>query len=74
MKYMQSPPSPHRGVEFQTDCSNCGQSAKTPHCLYCRRVCFMCAICHVSVLGKSLRYFYCIVLNNEIIRIRYILF
>ncbi|CAL4068275.1 unnamed protein product, partial [Meganyctiphanes norvegica] len=51
LKYLQAAPAPHRGVEFQTECGFCGQSAKGPQCLYCRRFSFSCAICHIAVKG-----------------------
>ncbi|XP_069174036.1 GATOR2 complex protein WDR59 isoform X5 [Procambarus clarkii] len=53
LKYLQVQPPAHKGVEFQTDCVHCGQSAKGPQCLYCRRFSFSCAICHVAVKGAS---------------------
>ncbi|XP_071547445.1 GATOR2 complex protein WDR59 isoform X3 [Panulirus ornatus] len=53
MKYLQVQPPAHKGVEFQTDCVHCGQSAKGPQCLYCRRFSFSCSICHVAVKGAS---------------------
>ncbi|XP_042204351.1 GATOR complex protein WDR59-like isoform X3 [Homarus americanus] len=53
LKYLQGQPPAHKGVEFQTDCVHCGQSAKGPQCLYCRRFSFSCAICHVAVKGAS---------------------
>ncbi|XP_064109402.1 GATOR2 complex protein WDR59-like isoform X6 [Macrobrachium nipponense] len=53
LKYLQTSPTVHKGVEFQTDCVHCGQSAKGPQCLYCRRFSFTCSICHIALKGTS---------------------
>ncbi|KAK7078549.1 GATOR complex protein wdr59 [Halocaridina rubra] len=53
LKFIQNPPPVHKGVEFQTDCVHCNQSAKGPQCLYCRRYSFSCSVCHIAVKGAS---------------------
>lgn len=43
----------HRGVEFVTECADCGEKARDSHCSRCRRYAFSCAVCRVSVRGSA---------------------
>ncbi|KAJ8954387.1 hypothetical protein NQ318_011060 [Aromia moschata] len=53
IKYMCSPPEPHKGVEFLTDCKDCLKPSKSCVCSSCKRLSLNCIVCHVSVRGSA---------------------
>ncbi|XP_072278600.1 GATOR2 complex protein WDR59 isoform X2 [Pyxicephalus adspersus] len=53
LKFVSSPPEPHRGIEFGIYCSHCRSEVRGTQCAICKGFTFQCAICHVSVRGSS---------------------
>ncbi|XP_046999380.1 GATOR complex protein WDR59 isoform X1 [Schistocerca americana] len=53
LKYLCTPPEPHRGVEFFTECTSCNKQIRGPGCSLCKRLSFQCVICRISVRGSS---------------------
>lgn len=54
LKYMCTPPEPHKGVVFLTDCRNCSKTVKHGcSCRACSKPSLNCVICHVSVRGLA---------------------
>ncbi|XP_040265541.1 GATOR complex protein WDR59 [Bufo bufo] len=53
LKFVSSPPEPHRGIEFGVYCSHCRSEVRGTQCAICKGFTFQCAICHVAVRGSS---------------------
>ncbi|XP_025944377.1 GATOR complex protein WDR59 isoform X3 [Apteryx rowi] len=53
LKFVSSPPDPHKGIEFGVYCSHCRSEVRGTQCAICKGFTFQCAICHVAVRGSS---------------------
>ncbi|XP_069460287.1 GATOR2 complex protein WDR59 isoform X3 [Ambystoma mexicanum] len=53
LKFVSTPPEPHRGIEFGVYCSHCRSEVRGTQCAICKGFTFQCAICHVAVRGSS---------------------
>lgn len=53
LKYMSTPPEPHRGIEIKSDCQYCHEPGQDAYCTTCKKPSLQCIICHISIKGSS---------------------
>ncbi|CAH1780353.1 unnamed protein product [Owenia fusiformis] len=53
LKFVSTPPEPHKGIEFVTVCHHCRKEVRGAQCGSCKYAGLQCSICHIAVKGSS---------------------